>query len=333
MILVTGGTGLVGSHLLYELALKNEKIRAIYRDESRIKKTKQVFSYYNKNWQEFFSKIEWVYADITDVPQLENAFNNIKTVYHCAAYISFNPKDYSLAKKINRIGTANMVNLSIAFNIEFFCHVSSIATLDETPIGITNEEANWTPEKNKHNIYAITKYQAELEVWRGTQEGLNAVIVNPGVILGPGFWNNGSGKLFKQIAKGMHYYTSGSVGFIDVRDVVKCMIKLTHIKAYNERYILVTENLSYQNFVSLALKSLKLKNKAKSISKKYVYWIWKLDSIISFFGFKKQQFYKSSYLTAFKKLEYDNTKIKSKTKLDFIPIKQSIEETARYYIK
>ncbi len=226
MILVTGGTGLVGSHLLYHLTQINDHIKAIYRTDKKRDYIKKIFSYYTSDIETYFNKIEWIKADITDIPALEKAFVNVTQVYHCAANLSFNPKEYQKAKETNHTGTANIVNLCLAHNISKLCHVSSIATLDETNKGLINETAEWTPEKNKHNIYAITKYNAELEVWRGTQEGLNAVIVNPSVIIGPGFWNEGSGKMFNMIHKGFNFYTQGSIGAIDVNDVVATIVIL-----------------------------------------------------------------------------------------------------------
>ena len=224
MILVTGGTGLVGSHLLYHLTLKDDKIRAIYRAESSLEKVKKVFSFYADDIETQFSKIEWFQADITDVPAMIPAFFDVKQVYHCAAFISFNSKDYREMRKINIHGTAIIANLAIDAKVDKICFVSSIAAVGEAKNNeFTTEECEWNKDADNSG-YSITKYGAEMEIWRASQENVDVVIVNPGVILGSGFWNTGSGKLFSQIFNGFKYYTEGITGFVSVQDVVKPMI-------------------------------------------------------------------------------------------------------------
>ncbi|NCP89793.1 MAG: NAD-dependent epimerase/dehydratase family protein, partial [Flavobacteriales bacterium] len=208
MILVTGGTGLVGSHLLYKLASEGEKVRAIYRNERKLSNIKNVFSCYTADYMPLYDSIEWLQADILDIPSLTRAFNNIAYVYHCAAFVSFEPDKYHLLRKTNIEGTANMVNLCIAHHVKKLCYVSSIATLGNPEnLKEITEETEWNAEAN-NTIYAITKYGAEIEVWRGSQEGLSVVIVNPGVILGAGIWRYGSGNLFTKAYKGLKYYTA-----------------------------------------------------------------------------------------------------------------------------
>ena len=173
MILVTGGTGLLGAHLLYKLVTQGKVVRAIYRDASKFEIVKEVFSYYSENPNIVFDKIDWIQAEITDVPALEVAFQKVTHVYHCAADLSFNPKNYNESRQVNVIGTANIVNLCLSNEVAKLCHVSSIATLGEDLKKPITEETRWNPENNTQNIYAITKYDAELEVWRGVQEGLD----------------------------------------------------------------------------------------------------------------------------------------------------------------
>ena len=240
MILVTGGTGLVGAHLLLHLIENGEQVRAIYRTEANCVKTKALFSHYQK--EPLFGAIEWIPGDILDIPSLEMAFQNIKQVYHCAALISFDPKDEDAIRKTNIEGTANIVNFCLAKKTEKLCFVSSIAALGdlaphETEITETTE---WNPEK-PHSDYAISKYGAEMEVWRGQQEGLKVIIVNPGVILGPGFPSQGSGTLFSTIKKGLSYYTLGTTAFIAIPDVINSMYRLMKSDCCNERFTLIAK--------------------------------------------------------------------------------------------
>ncbi|EDO27576.1 predicted protein, partial [Nematostella vectensis] len=259
MILVTGGTGLVGSHLLYELALKNLPIKAIYRTKESLATVKRVFSYFTTNVDELFNKIQWIQADITDVPSLDEAFKEVTLVYHAAALVSFNSKDYRAMRQVNIDGTANMVNFCIANKVKKMCFVSSIATIgNATNNTIVTEENEWNSEAS-NTCYAITKHGAEMEVWRASQEGVEVVIVNPGVILGAGFWDVNTGQLFSKIAKGFQFYTEGVTGFVGVSDVVKAMITLTEQPIKNERFILISENKSFKEIFTLIAKALSKK--------------------------------------------------------------------------
>ncbi|MEY2629401.1 MAG: hypothetical protein RLZZ469_296, partial [Bacteroidota bacterium] len=225
MILVTGGTGLVGAHLLLQLTANETEIRAIYRNEKNIRKTQSLFQLYGKEDQ--FLKIQWMEGDIIDVPSLEKAFQGVTHVYHCAALISYNPKDENKLRKTNIEGTANIVNFCIDYNVSKLCHVSSIAALGDLKANETTitEETEWNPE-HYHSDYAISKYGAEMEIWRGQQEGLNVVIVNPGVIFGAGFWQQGSGMFFSAVQKGFPFYTNGTTGYVSATDVASVMIQL-----------------------------------------------------------------------------------------------------------
>lgn len=323
MILVTGGTGLVGSYLLHNLLLTNSHVRAIKRRNSNIENTRKVFQLLSKDGATLFEKIEWVTADITDIPALDLAFKNITKVYHCAAVISFDPKDDKLLRDCNIKGTANVVNLCLSHHVEKLVHVSSIATLGEHHNPIT-EETYWNPE-DEHNMYAITKYGAELEVWRGIQEGLDAVIVNPGVILGNVFFESGSGLLFSKIKSGFNYYTSGTVGFVNVKDVVACMIMLMRSEIKNEQFILVAENYTYKRLFSEIQLTYNIHKKLKPVSSTLLTIAYVLDYFKGIFT-GKRSLHKATLKAANKTLIYDNGKIMNALNYNFTPIKETIEE-------
>ena len=235
MILVTGGTGLVGSHLLLHLLHGELKVKATYRNADKLEDVKKIFSYYTADTEELFAKIKWIEADLNDLPSLEDAFKGITQVYHCAALISFDPRDFHELRKINIKGTANVVNLCIAKKVKKLCYVSSIGAIGPSLNGgMSTEENEW--QDGVSNVYAMSKHSAELEVWRGSQEGIPVVIVNPGVILGPGFWNSGSGLLFKMASEGPRFYPPGGTGFVTVNDVVKTMVQLMDSDIKNEAF-------------------------------------------------------------------------------------------------
>lgn len=249
MVLVTGGTGLVGAHLLLQLLQKGIRVRAIHRKGSKLDRVQNVFRYYAKDAAALFDAIDWVQVDLNDIPKLQPAFQDVDYVYHAAALISFDPRDYKKLLKINAEGTSNIVNLCLSNGIKKLCYVSTIGTIGKS---VTSKRATEDNEWNDQNVnvYALSKYEAEMEVWRGSQEGLSVVMVNPGVILGPGFWDTGSGALFSTAHKGYSYYPPGGTGFITVHDVVKMMTLLMDSQIENERFIAVAENLSFQEILN-----------------------------------------------------------------------------------
>lgn len=315
MILVTGGTGLVGSHLLYFLLKKNERVRAIQRKNSELNSVKKVFALYTSEVDSLFNKIEWVEANITDIPALTLAFENITKVYHCAAFITFHPSKYRVLKKVNEEGTANIVNLCLANSIEKLCYVSSVATLGSSlKSKLISEKTDWNPDE-KNSVYAITKYGAEMEVWRGTQEGLDAVIVNPGVILGTSPDGGGSNVIISLGASGIPFYPSGAMGIVDVQDVVKAMILLMESETKNQQFILVGENVTYKELLSELAKLFRKKPPKKKLSKSVMIFLSGIDWLSNKLFGTKRKIIKATVRSMFTTSLYDASKIK--TSLDF----------------
>lgn len=333
MILVIGGTGLVGSHLLFKLASNKEHVRAIYRNEEKLNDVKKVFSSYTEDYDPVFNTIEWVKGNILDIPSLNNALQGIDYVYHCAAFVSFEPNKYRSLRKTNIEGTANVVNLCLANRIKKLCYVSSVAALGSSinnkPI---TEETYWNPEAD-NNVYAITKYGAEMEVWRSMQEGLEAVIVNPSVILGAGIWRHGSGSLFKKARKGISFYTKGSINLVDVEDVVIIMIKLMESNIKNERFILVAENWSYKQFLKALTTSVKTNPPKKMVKPWVLNILWRLDWLKHKLTGKNRLFTKHLCRSLNSHTFYSNTKIKSSINVEFKSIEKTISEIGAIYLK
>ena len=335
MVLVTGGTGLVGAHLLLHLAESETTIRAIYRDSKSIEKTKSLFKLYQK--EHLFYKIDWVQADIIDVTSLGIAFKNVDYVYHCAGLISYSPNDEELLRKVNIEGTANIVNFCIDNKIKKHCHVSSIAAIgnpashenqssskSEQAKQIT-EETEWNPEA-AHSDYAISKYGAEMEIWRGQQEGLSVVIINPGVIFGAGFWNQGSGLFFSSIKNGFPFYTNGLIANVGVTDVVIIMIQLMKSNLTGERFTVVAENLTFKKVIFLIAENLKVK-KPKIEAKPWMTAIgWRLDWLVCTIFRTKRKLSKYSANSLHSSEFISNEKIKNALNFEFQSIDKIIEE-------
>lgn len=339
MILITGATGFVGSYLAMTLTDKGHKLHAIFQNKAGIQRTKDLFDLFEKS--HLFSKITWIEADITDIPALEIAFENIDYVYHCASKTSFDPRDEKLLRKINIEGTANIVNLCLAKSIKKICFLSSIETLGDLPSShssdsqnpiskIITESSEWNPEK-ANSDYAISKYGAEMEIWRGQQEGLQVVIVNPGTILGaiPKSWNrnNENFKFISNLTKGGKFYAQGSNGFVSVQDVASCMIQLMESSKTGNSFILVAENLSFKHIAKLIADASKISPPHRKLQrwklKLALVWHWINANLF----FQKRNFFRANVEWLNTTKVYANEKIITELKFNFEPIKEVILKT------
>lgn len=324
MILVTGGTGLVGSHLLYHLLLENKVIKAIHQKNSNLLAVKSVFEFYTPQAEMLFKRIQWVEADLNDISDLTAVFRDVTHVYHCAALVSFEPGDYQKMRRINIDGTTVIVNHCIAHQVEKLCFVSSVAAIEKGLDGeLMDESDKWNNTTDKSG-YAITKYGAEMEVWRASQEGVPVVIINPGVILGSGFWHKGSGKLFSRVRKGLPFYTTGVTGFVGVQDVAKIMIKLMGSEIVNERYILVSENLSYKEVLFLIADALKKRRPHIRITKFMSACIWRFEFLKSKITLSSPLLTKRSAASSLSKHPYTSKKLIAALNYEFEPIAECI---------
>jgi len=316
MILVTGGTGLIGSHLLFHLVKNGKEVKASYRNKESIVKVSRIFGYYSNDSSSLFDKVNWVQANMLDIESLRILFEGVDHVYHCAALISFDPKDYHKLVKNNIEGTANVVNLCLEYRIKKLCYVSTIAAIGA---GLKGEETTENNEWNDTNVsvYGLTKHDAELEVWRGSQEGLPVVIVNPGVVLGPGFWNSGSGTFFRYAAKGKKSVIPGGTGFVGINDVTNAMVMLMDSNIAGERFILVNKNLTYQEIVQKIAVGLGV----EPPNKKTPFWLleclWRMDWLRSKLRKKRRRLTKNMTKGLYRQEIYRNEKIKKAIDLEF----------------
>lgn len=323
MILVTGGTGLIGSHLLFHLVKNGKKVKASYRNQDSINTVSKIFGYYTDNASNLLNKIIWVKADITDIVSLRELFQDVEYVYHCAALISFDPNDYHALVKTNIEGTANVVNLCLEHNIKKLCYVSSIAAIgSSTKDKQVTEDNEWSD--TNVSVYGLTKHDAELEVWRGSQEGLEVVIVNPGVVIGPGFWKSGSGTFFTYASKGKKSFLPGGTGFVTVSDVISSMMKLMDSEIERERFILVNENLSYQELFQKIAPKLGVKAPTKKVSFLVLELFWRWDWLRNKLLGKRRRLTKNMTKGLYKREKYSNEKIKKTVSFEFEDLEAAI---------
>ena len=321
MILVTGATGFIGSHLMCHLAQKDIFPVAMFRHESNKKRVWKQFESQFADAQKRFDKITWRKADFRDLPSLDAAFEGISHVYHCAGYISLAQRDAKKLLEINEKGSAYLVNLCLSHSVKKLVYVSSIAALGNDPsISVIDENTPWDNNIDK-NPYAYSKYGGEMEVWRAMQEGLNAVIVNPGIVLGK---DSPIETLLLRHKKGLRWCTTGNNAFVNIQDVITLMDKLMDSKIEGERFILVAENWSGKVMVETLLKSGDFRPRVFFIPKGFLYFLWGLEHLMQLLGIRRRFLTRAIISGQYEQKTIDGSKIKSFVDLEYSPITKLI---------
>ena len=331
MIFVTGGTGLLGAYLLLELTQRDQEVRALKRSGSSIRIVENVFRANHTDPDRLLKRISWVEGDTMDIFSLEDALNGVDYVYHCAAIVSFDPKDISKMMQINIEGTANVVNTCLRKGVKKLCHVSSIAALGRDELGgETTEKTQWKSTRQNSN-YAISKYGGEREVWRGIEEGLTAIIVNPSIIIGMGDPEKGSSKLISTIDGFSKFYSNGVNGFVDVRDVVGSMITLMESDIKNERFIINGGNFSYKTLFELIALNLKKPKPRYAIPNIVLATWWRIEKLRSFISGSTPIITKETARTSKHQHYYSGKKLAEKTGFNYRSFEETIAEACRIY--
>lgn len=322
MILVTGGTGFLGSYLIRALVAAGKPVRALYRQQP------------SPRLEDISDKIEWIQGDILDVCSLEDAMAGVTQVYHCAAVVSFQADARERLMKINVEGTANVVNMALDAGVRKLLYVSSVAAIGRAKEGAEiNEDCEWEDNKN-NSRYAISKFQGEMEVRRGIAEGLDAVIVNPSIILGAGFWDDGSGTLLKNAWKEFPYYTTGVNGFVDVEDVVKAMIQLMDSDIQAERFILSADNWDYRQLFTTMAHSLGKKPPHIAAKPWMAEVVWRVEKVKGMLTGKRSVVTKETARTAQLKVYYSNRKLlDALPEFRFRPLEDTIQHIAAAFLQ
>lgn len=329
MVLVTGATGILGRVIVLELLKRGKTVRATKRKSSNLREVQNSFKFYTESPEQFFSKIEWVDVDFDDILSLQNSVNGVEEVYHCAATVSFHPGSKNEMYKTNIEGTTNLLYACENTSVKKFCFVSSIAVLDGVnENGEVDENSDYNP-KLDHSHYANSKHFSEMEVWRASAEGLNTVIVNPGMIIGSGNWSESSGLIFENFSKGHTF--SGGTAYVDVRDVAKISVELMENNVFGERFILISENKKYSEMTEFVRKKI-----GKSAPKIVSGSVLNFGRALNFlFGWavsplKMANKVNIDSVTGFSTIS--NKKITEKTGYQFIPVEESLDFHFKNYL-
>lgn len=321
-VLVTGGTGFIGSYLTRLLIARGYEVRALRRANSPMDLIAPVAG-----------QVEWVEADVTDLPALEDAFAGVTHVCHCAAMVSFHPRDVRRMMQINVEGTANMVNLALDCGVQKFVHVSSIAALGRAKDRPELSESSSWVQSSGNSQYAISKYRSEQEVWRGQAEGLPVAIVNPSVVLGSGFWQSGSGQMFQKVHEGLRFWSVGRTGVVDVRDVAQAMFLLLESGVTAERYILNAVNIPFRDLFFQVADALGAKRPAIKVSPMLAEVAWRVEWLKEKLTGAQPIVTRESARSSVSQFFYDNAKSLTLPGFAYRPLEQTIRETAAQFLE
>lgn len=329
MVFVTGGTGILGSYLLLELAKRNEKVVAVKRKTSNTEKVFSLFKRYNQ--EALYENIDWIEGDLKEYEFLQSILNRTEVVYHCAAMVSYDERQRNAMFETNIEITKILLNVAQECKVKAFCFVSSVAVFDENNYKkIITEKSEWNKELN-HSSYAESKFLSEMEVWRAYQEGLNAIIVNPGIILGSTDFSQSSGTLFNIHHSAFSFATSGNASFVDAKDVAFCMVELTEKKCFGERFILISQSKTYQEIAN-TLRKLYHKKPSFFIADIGLKIAVVLAKLLKFFIPKLNELNWATYEALTSKSTLSNTKVKEKLNFEFISVEKSLQENAEYFL-
>jgi nucleoside-diphosphate-sugar epimerase len=326
-VLITGATGLIGSHLTAQVLLKGENVTAFVRENSNRNNIKEVLSFYTNDYETYFNKIKFKVGDITDYFSIIDALEGIDEVYHCAGMVDFNEKNLKQLLLVNETGTTNLINAALEKKGIRVCHVSSVATIpnhDKKPV--INENIFWKSSP-KNAAYSISKYNAEREAWRGVAEGLDLFMVNPSIVLGAGCWNQSTGKIIEECRKGVKFYTKGITGFVDIRDLASVMYKLMKSSVSSQRFIVNGENISYQSMLTKFHEAFGNKKPTIEAGK----FLLSIATLLDYLFSKERRLNKQVVESLLSESYYSNEKIINETGHKFYTLDETITHITEKY--
>jgi nucleoside-diphosphate-sugar epimerase len=324
MVLLTGGTGFLGEFILKEALAAGIHIRMLVRNS----KHPALKPYADAIRQ---GRIELAEGDLLDAVALKKAMQGVDSVIHSAAVVSFWKRQYPFMRRVNVGGTASVVNLALDAGVRRLVHISSVAALGNRPLPITENSA--FRRETEKSYYGYTKALAEREVYRGIEEGLNAVLLNPSIIIGAGHWSHGSPRLFQDVWEGLSLCPKGTNGYVAVETVAQTAFALSQNNDHTgERFILNAENLSYVRFFTQVAQSLGKKPPATQVPEYVAVAYGWFNEQLAYLTGQEPLVTASTARTASRVYEYDNTKSRNVLGITYEPMATTIARTATAFL-
>ncbi len=322
MIAVTGANGLLGSFIIRKLIQDKRPFVALKREGSDISLLNDVEE-----------NIEWRNADVLNPLSLTEALDGCTHVIHAAAIVSFNPYRANEVMDINTYGTRNVVNACLEQKVKRLVHISSVAALGRQKDQSLIDENNKWVDNPMNSVYAISKYRAELEVFRGQEEGLNTVILNPSIILAGADWDRSSAKLFKYVWKQKPFYIDALLNYVDVRDVASCAVQFLQPDHQAQRFIINAGNIPFKNFFEKIAADFEVTAPSRKLSKTTVKLLARVETMRTWFTRSEPLITRETAQLSETRFFYDNKKIKKILNFEFQTIDKTLEWCCNYYTK
>ncbi|MFT3884111.1 MAG: NAD-dependent epimerase/dehydratase family protein [Flavobacteriales bacterium] len=329
MDLVTGGTGIVGSHALAELLARGRAVRALVRPGTDRSIVRRVLCHYHPDGDVRFQRIQWAEGDLFDMASLADAMRGVEHVYHAAAMVSFDPRDRAALFATNITGTANVVNAALESGVRRLCHVSSTASIGRRDDGALTTESTPYRQTQDTSPYTISKHDAELEVQRGIAEGLDAVLVNPCVVLGPGLAGRSSMTMIERLRKGSRFFPPGANAVVDARDVATAMVRLMESGPSGERHLLIGENVSYERLFGLMAKAAGHAPPAFRLRPWMLGLAWRMEAFRTLFG-GRPMITRYTAATSLRPTRYDGSKAERVLGMRFRDAEEAVANTMAF---
>ncbi len=336
MIVVTGATGLIGSHICLELARRGEIVRGMYAaagspEGDSKKKAERVFRFWEPNQAEtLLRRVDWVAGDVLETESLCEAFRGADKVIHAAGLVSFHPRDIHRLYSVNGEGTANVVNAALHSGVRRFVHISSVAALGRSRNGeLITEQTEWKTS-SRNSVYAVSKFQAEREVWRGKEEGLDILVLNPGVVLGPSGNGGSSASLFDAVLQGLKFYSTGSNGFTNILDIVDAALAEGE-NYYGGRYIVVSRNMPYKDILYAVAKGFGLKPPGIAVNSWMTGIVWRAFALKDILTGSRSLITRETVKNASSSYYYSSEKLEKVLGRKMRGIDEIIPDTCRFF--
>ena len=327
---ITGASGFLGSHLVHQLMRAKHEIVAIKRASSSLSEFNLCSAHYEQHIDSKF--LTWVDCELYDTISLTELFKQCDIVIHTAALISYLKSDRDQLIRVNEEYTANVVNSCLQAGIKRFIGVSSTGALSKRGEDEAIKESFEWDEGAPYAFYGLTKYLGEKQIWRAKEEGLDVIVINPGVILGFGDWNKGSLRLFRNAYNRFPFYSTGSTGFIGVEDLCKACEYFLDSEEINEQYIAITDNLNFMQVSYMMADGFEVKRpyiKVAGLIHMIIHQVIRLKEFIGFKGMLSRETSRSAILQS----HFDNSKLRMTLPFELEPISSVITNSCMAYKK